>query len=140
MTEKKPEALSVLMTLADLLGVDLNDSRTAIATPQHSATARMYDGSLEAKVIPTVYGIVDVSSPRGPTIQIKLVDQNKDRLAPAGAIYEITSYCPGAAMLNGEVFCVYVGKDGIILDDSALRRAAELYNKKESKRKGEIPF
>ncbi len=135
MTENKPEALSALKTLADLLGVDLKDMATAIATPQQSATARMYDRSLEAELVSSSRRTAYVSSPRAPSIRITLVDPQLDSLAPEGAIYEISTFMPptdsrpGGTMLNGDVFCVYVGRNGIILDDPVLRRAAELFAK-----------
>jgi hypothetical protein len=136
-TTIKKEAFAALKSLADFLKVDLKDTRTAVATPLNDASVRMFDGSLEARIVPTSSGTVYITSPRAPGIMIDLVNHQKDGLAPPEAIYCITSYMPlpdqgGAGeVLNGDVYSVYVGANGIILDDSALRRASELYEEGE---------
>lgn len=127
---KKAEKLALLYGLADELGVDLADQRVAIATARKDATARMFDGSLEAKVIPTSRGSVEIETPRGSGIMIDLVDHKRDSLAPKEAVYVVKTYMPsdsGNLSLNGDVASVYVGPQGIILNGAARMRAANLY-------------
>ncbi|MFA5855870.1 MAG: hypothetical protein WC867_00800 [Candidatus Pacearchaeota archaeon] len=130
MTNQNEEGLATIKYLADQLGVNLNDERTAIATASESAKVRMYNGSLEAKLIPTSRGAVTIESPRSPGIYIELVDHTKDVLAPVGAIYQITTYMPSkndsGIQLNGDIYSVYVGKEGLILSQEARIRAANL--------------
>ena len=137
MTKAKIEAASALKNLADLFKIDLKNSRLAIATVRESATVRMYDGSLEARLVPSVRGTVYITSPRSPGICIDLVDHQRDVLAPAEAIYSIAAYMPNpdgnepGTALNGHVYNIYIGKNGIILDDNGLKRASEIFQKKK---------
>ncbi|PLW79668.1 hypothetical protein C0585_06765 [Candidatus Woesearchaeota archaeon] len=118
MSKNNEKNLSTIMYLAEQLGINLDDKRTAIATPEEMSTARMYDGSLEARVIPNSRPAVEIETPRGPGIWIELVDHTRD-LAPEGAIYQIRTYVPKEDHkegLTGDVYSVYVGKTGIMLD------------------------
>ena len=132
-TTVKKEAVSALKNLADLLKVNLNDSRIAIATARESATVRMYDGSIEAALVPTSQGTLYIESPRSPGVIVELVDHQKDVLAPADAIYQIQAFMPTSdsrELLNGHIATIYVGREGLILNDAGLRRASEVYSKK----------
>ena len=132
----KPDAeiVAALQLLSEKLGVK-NAQDIAIATPGKSAVARMYDGSLEARVFPFNSHAVRITSPRAPGVYIQLVDQS-DVLAPAEAIYKITAFIPDQApatdgqyldtSLNGDLYSVYVGRKGIILDKIQRERAAKL--------------
>ena len=95
----------------------------------------MYDGSLEATIFSS-NGRVCVYSPRSPGASIELVNHQRDSSAPEGAVYRVQAFMPQDSMgekiyhaLNGDVFCVYVGRNGIIFDDAARRRAADLLKK-----------
>lgn len=132
-TPRQEAGLAALHTLADLLKVDLEGGQLAIATPDEEATARMHDGSIEARVVPTIRGTVYVTAPRSPGIVVELVDHTRNSLAPKEAIYEIRSYSPDpdrpagtGTSLNGDVANVYVGPEGIILSDAARRMAQKL--------------
>jgi len=134
---KNPERVALVAQLAEQLGVDLKDTSVATATANQSAKARMYDGSLEATVVSSRRGSVYIDSPRSPSIFIELVDHQRDALAPEGAIYCIQATMPKEnpygeqyyESLNGDVFNVYVGINGIILDDAERKRAAKLFKK-----------
>lgn len=124
---KNTEGLAIIAQLAEQLGVDLEDAHHAVATNQHDAVARYSDGSLEVRLTSFVSRpIVTIESPRSPGIYIELVDHQRD-LAPEGAIYRIKAYMPdsnrktGGTELCGEIYCIYVGKEGIILDDISRR-------------------
>ena len=138
MTEQNEEALPIINSLADLLGVNLNDQRVAIATERKSAKVKMHDDSVEVEVVPTNNRVVKIESPRAPGIWISLVD-HRDPLAPEGAIYEIEAYMPARgeddfdAALNGDVASVYVGREGIILCSAARMRAAKLYGEDQER-------
>lgn len=132
MTQKESD-LALLAQLADRLGSGLRDASFAVATDRQPASVRAFNNSIEAKLYTS--GDVTVQSPRAPRIDIRLVDPNNSYfcLAPEGAIYEITVCKPTEngplESLNGDVATVYIGKNGIILDEPARRRAAELYEK-----------
>lgn len=113
------DAMAALLTLADIIGVDLSDVSMAVATKEKDAKARLYDGSLEANISTLRSGMVKVGSPRNPSVMIKLVDHQKDPTVPEGAIYEILALMPTPEgvpnVLNGDVYSVYVGRQGIII-------------------------
>lgn len=121
------ENLSLIMQLAEKLGINLKDSRLAIATRKQRAKARTHDGSLEITVIDDLNRpTVRIDSPRASGIWVELVDNRKDS-APKGAIYRITTYMPyyllGSteefglnALTGGDIYEVYVGREGIILN------------------------
>ncbi len=137
--EQNPEGLALIVQLAGKLGVDLENSHVAIATEEIGASVRMYDGSLEARILPSSdHRCMYVDSPRSPSIYIELVDHQRDTSVPDGAVYSIRACMPLGNMglknyndLNGDVWRVYVGKNGIILDDPARRRAADLVKVKK---------
>ena len=131
MSDQKEDALAALKSLASILGVDLTTTNIAIATPNSSATARFHDSSIEAKVVQ--WGDVRIETPRGPGIYIKLVDHQRE-FVPPEAIFRIEAYmpdrknsssCPGTT-LNGDIYSINVGVEGLILDDAAIKRAAKL--------------
>ncbi|MBS3088643.1 hypothetical protein J4402_02575 [Candidatus Pacearchaeota archaeon] len=123
------KGLALIVQLASELGVNLKDTKVAIATDKGSAKARLYDGSLEVNLYSLNRPTVTVDSPRNPGIVIALVDHQRD-LAPEDAIYCITAHMPQQDgtndALNGDVYSVFVGPKGIILDESARRRVTEL--------------
>lgn len=126
----------IIAQLAERLGVDLKDINLAIATEKSEATARFHDGSLEVRLTPLSRPTIRIESPRSPGIYVELVDHQRDVTAPKEAIYHIKSYMPnptgrdGGVELNGEVYSVYVGKQGILLDADAKRRVSELLGNK----------
>lgn len=126
----------MLAYLTERLGIKTNP-QLAIATPDRLAEARMFDGSLTVKVIPTFGGGVRVESPKAPGVYIQLVDHQRDYAAPAEAIYEITAYKPdekgGTTLNNGEVYSVYVGPRGIVLGAAEKAGLARLLNQSERK-------
>jgi hypothetical protein len=125
------KGLALIAQLAQQLNVDLKDSSVAIATESQPAKARTYDGSIEATVHSSNRNVVRIDSPRNPGICIEMVDHQRDMLAPKGAIYEIKAYMPDPTgedryTLNGDVFSVYVGREGIIIDKSGRNRIAAI--------------
>lgn len=136
--EQNVEGLALVVKLAGQLGVDLENSHVAIATETIGASVRMHDGSLEARILPLSTRRIIVDSPRSPSVYIELVNHQQDISAPVGAVYCILACMPVDSMgqksyqqLNGDVYRVYVGKNGIILDDPARRRAADLVKVKK---------
>jgi hypothetical protein len=138
MGSKKEEDYSLLLQLAEKLGVQL-DISPAISTPKKLAFAKAHDDKLEV-MLSSFQEVVAVEGKKLSGIRIQLIDPTSPSysLAPAGAMYEISAYMPdsnkrfvgdGGTALNGHVATVYVGKDGIILDEPALRRASDLYQK-----------
>jgi len=72
--------------------------------------------------------MIEVETARAPGIEVRLVDRTtaRDSLAPEGAVYQIRAYVPREdtkESLNGDVHCVYVGHEGIILGGDGRRRA-----------------
>jgi hypothetical protein len=88
---------------------------------------------LEVTVLSLNRPTVKIESPRNPGVYIEMVDHQRDSLAPTDAIYSIGAYMPkqeaNGVCLNGDVYKVYVGKNGIILDDGARQRARHLPKK-----------
>ena len=125
------KGLTIIARLAEQLGVDLKNAHCAVATDRHEAVARFSDGSLEVRLTSLVRPTVRIESPRSPGIYIELVDHQRDIAAPEGAIYRIKAYMPDSAgrnggdELNGEVYSVYIGKQGILLDDLSKRSILE---------------
>ena len=123
--------LAIIAQLAECLGVDLKNSKIAIATDKEEAKARFHDGSLEVTLLPLIRPTVRIDSPRAPGIYVQVVDHQREVLAPQDAIYQITAYMPDPAdemnnvSLNGDVYSVYVGRRGIILGDADRKRAVE---------------
>ena len=84
-------------------------------------------------------GGVMVEAKNAPGIYIELVEEILPPF-PEGALYRIRTYSPDektgwiSELLNGDVFAVYVGKNGLILDYPARMRAAKLYAKDEMKK------
>jgi len=135
MSEEKKQnekALSLILSLAEELGVDLKDERTAIATEGATAKVKMYDNSLETTIFERSNGAAaHIKAPRAPSILIELVNPMEDEFSPDGAVYKITAYKPKKdkvhEALNGDVFSVYIGKKGIMLNDAAKLRIARKY-------------
>ncbi len=134
---KKETDYELLMQLAERLKVNLDTKDCVIATPKKLAFARTSGGELEV-MLSGSQEVVAVEGKRLPGIRISLIDHTNSlsELAPAEAIYEISAYMPnsdkrfvgdGGTALNGDVATVYVGKNGIILDEPARKRAAKLY-------------
>lgn len=129
---------AIIKYIAKQMGVDLDYSEIAIATPGNGAKVKMYDGSLEAIIFPTERGEVKINSPRAPGITIELVDHNKDYDAPKDAIYAINAYKiidNGTEALSGDIPLIYVGKKGLILCDSAIGIIKDSIKKEEFKEK-----
>ena len=131
--KQNPERLALVMQLAEMLGVDLKDSSLVIATDGKPVKVRVQDGALEATVTSADRPQVRIESLRAPGIYIEMVNHQRDS-APEGAIYRISAYMPqpidpSGVALNGDVYEVYVGRNGIILDNAARERAARLYQK-----------
>ncbi len=132
------EILGALKILSDALGVNLSDLSIAISTEEKSAKVRAANNSLEATLI-SAFNVMNVESPRAPGIEIKLVDRNKDEplsvLAPPGAVYRIEAYrhleSGGRESLSGDVNVIYIGYNGIILNENSKRHIAEEYQNKE---------
>jgi len=139
MGDKNEGILGALKYIAGQVGVDLGGGDVSIATDKKCGRARTYDGLLEVTVYSSEVGVVEVESMRGQGVYVKLLDQGKKGLEPLGAILEIGAYTKGAQgneTLNGDVYLVYVGKNGIILSDAGGERAAKLYEKDVGKRGG----
>lgn len=116
MANDNKEALGALYLLADALGVNLQENRVSIATPQHIAIARTYNGSLETKLYGT--GIVEVQS-QNVGVLIEEVARLSDPFAPPGAIFRIRL---AVEPCNEDVWCVYAGPGGIILSNDSINR------------------
>ena len=118
--KQNAKGLALIVQLASRLGVNLKDTEVAIATDKKPAKAKLYDSSLEVTLYSLNRPTVTVDSPRCPGVSIELVDHQRD-LAPEGAVYCIRAYMPnqdGSNMaLNGDVYCVFIGPKGIILDE-----------------------
>jgi hypothetical protein len=133
--KQDPEDLAMINYIAERLGVKLDDQHEAVATKRKSGRVRMYDGSLEVEVLPTVNGAASVEAPKSPGVWIDLVDHTKDA-APEGAIYRISAYkrtgdgdnCREG--LRGHVYHVFVGHEGIILDELSMRDVAKVHTEK----------
>lgn len=128
---KNTKGLAIIAQLAEQLGVDLKEAHHAVATSSHEAVANFADGSLEVRLTSLMRPTVRIESPRSSGIYIELVDHQRDIAAPEGAIYHVKAYMPdstgrnGGDELNGDTHSVYIGKQGIILDDAAKRRVLE---------------
>ena len=141
MTQKEDYAL--LIQLADRLGVELDTPKIYVATGRKNAMARTSDGSLEVAVRDGINDVF-IETPRGPGIQIKLVDPKKAyfALAPKDAFFEISAYTPSSdpdheigdckgECLNYDIWAIYVTREGLVLDSPALRRAEDLIVKRK---------
>ena len=130
MADPNLEKLALMYSLADEFGFDVNSPGVTITTDKKSAKVKMYDDSLEATMVPSLEPTVYIEAPKTPGVLVRLVDHVKNPLAPEGAIYQIGSYAPdengSEHMLNHDVDFVYVGKDGIIIDDSGRERISKL--------------
>ena len=79
-------------------------------------------------------GGVMVKAENAPGIYIELTEGSSPPF-PEGALYRIRAYVPDektgwiTEILNGDIYTVYVGKNGLILDEPARMRAAKLYAK-----------
>ncbi|HLC32684.1 MAG TPA: hypothetical protein VJJ82_02565 [Candidatus Nanoarchaeia archaeon] len=127
-----PTALAALVYLAQKCGVKLDDCHLAIATPEQDAKMRTQDGSLDVTLASRSYTgcPVLIQAPRAPGVIVELVDHVKDPLAPSDAIYKVRAYTPSGKPnnpvgqnLNGEISSIYIGKNGIILDETLCERA-----------------
>ncbi|MAH47993.1 hypothetical protein CMI37_19380 [Candidatus Pacearchaeota archaeon] len=115
--------------VADLLGVDFSQNSIAVVTNEQTARSRTADGNVKVELWED--GDVEVELDRGSGICLKLVDPHNPRFAnaPEGALYEISAYIPREGSkepLNGDVASVYVGRDGIILNNAARHRVRKL--------------
>lgn len=134
---KNIEGLKIITQLAEQLGVDLKDVHRAVATDHHEAIASFSDGSLEVRLTSLVRPTVRIESPRSPGVYVQLVDHQRDVTAPKGAIYQVKAYMPdstgrnGGEELNGEVYSIYIGKQGILLDELSKRRILEQKSSRE---------
>jgi hypothetical protein len=128
------KGLAILSELANMLNVNLKDSGLAIATDRKSAKVSFSDGSLEATLFSSLNGpTVKIDSPRNPGIWIEMVDHTRYSDAPKGAIYRIISYMPEREgrdiSLDGDIFSIYVGREGLILSESAKERVTRFLKK-----------
>jgi len=132
------KGLAIISELADMLGVDLKDSKLAIATDNTSAKAKFSDGSLEVILQQSIHDshCLMIESPRNIGIYVEIINQHPDSDAPVEAIYSITTYrinknrdILDRIYTSGDVSRVYVGPKGFILDESARRKVVELPKK-----------
>jgi len=126
------QKLALLKQLAEELGVKLDSKENMVISTLDSPAKIKDTGGLEVQVL---YGdTIHVNFPRAPGISIELVNPQSSRFvsAPEGAVYEITAHLPRDGSdysLNGEVYSVYVGKSGIILDRAGKTRVCEAVQK-----------
>jgi hypothetical protein len=126
---QKPEGLAALEQIASILGIDLKNPNVAIATTTKTASARSYNGLLEARV----YGgaiagsSATIYTQEGMGIMFDKIDHVKQPGAPAEAIYAIQAFRPEGTcdhILNGDTGVIYLGREGLILNNG-LKRALD---------------
>jgi len=135
MTEKESD-YALLIQLAGRLKIDLRNPQCSVASGRKNAKARNSDGSLEVAVRDGINDVF-IETPRGPGVQIMLVDTSKSyfALAPKDAFFAIQAYMPSAddheiadckgESLNHHIATIYVSREGLVLDPTALRRAED---------------
>ena len=132
--KENPKSPAPTAQIMEQAGNGSNNSEFTIAK-DNKAKVRLHDGSLEVTLLSLGRPTALIDSPRAPGISVELVDHQND-YAPPDAIYCITAYMPNLSnknapiCLNGDVYQIYVGSRGIILDDSARKRVAEILSKK----------
>jgi hypothetical protein len=115
--EDRNERLRLLKTLADKLGVNIEDSNHAVTTKDIGASVEKYDGSLKAVLFPNDNGSVRIEGLRLPGIDIRVVDKNNEFFSgcPENAVYLIKTYWPKEDMDYNIPGAFYIDSDGKFL-------------------------